>query len=485
MRTILSKYWAVLLFAAIITASLAVRLININYNSPFNDEAIYVVIGRMGAFQGDWWTYNAASWMAGQPYLYPTLTGVAYMMHGIAGSRILNVIFGVLMIEAIYVLTTLLVSGWTQKKKAIAGLIASATMGGSAVGMYVSRLATYDMLSFYLLILSITLLLVAQRPKMNYGKWYFLAAMALLFSFFTKIIVAAYIPFIVAYSWYMARKLGAENWKYWKIYFISPLVLFMTLFMAFNWDSLITYLQSQHGRDYSSYGRLLSTYWENSRLEWYLWAVATIGLLIKKQWRLLLIWTSLAGIILGTHLITHRWPTLDKHTFLSVAFLFPLIGIGLTNLVYAAKSKVWRIGTSTVVATALACFWITSYSNLPTYNNQWHNANAMLQYMHDHTKTGDKVLAEVGAAAILTNYDHNFPPNTTTFDYFEYRGQTGEIAFRHALSDGYFSMIELDGGDATSEQAHSGMHNLVRDNLKSNYKVTYHSADFVIYERVF
>jgi hypothetical protein len=485
MKRFLAKYWSVIVFAAIAAAAIGVRVYNLNYNSAFNDEAIYVVIGRMGAFQGDWWTYNAAAWMAGQPYFYPTLTGMAYMLNGLVGSRLLNVAFGVLEVEALCLLTMLLVQHRPRKEQVVAGLIAAAAIGGSAVGMYVSRLATYDMLSFYLLFLSLVMLLIAQKPNMNHGKWYFLAAVFLFMSFSTKIVVAAYIPLIFAYSWYMARRLGPEVMRFWKIYFMSPLLLCMGAYIVFNWNSLLTYVHSQSGRDFSSYGKLLHTYWENSRWEWALWAVASIGLLFRKQWKMWAIWTGLSTIILASHLYTHRYPTLDKHTFLSITFLFPLIGIGLTNLIYASKLKVWRAGVTAVVVTALGCYWINAYSMLPSYNNQWHNADTMLGYLHDNTHTGDKVLAEVGAAAILANYDHNFPPNTTTFDYFEYKHAQGEKAYLAAIRDGYFSMIELDGGDSTSEQAHSTMHNLVLTNIGSNYKVAYKSQDFVIFKREF
>ncbi|MCL5432698.1 MAG: hypothetical protein M1524_01095 [Patescibacteria group bacterium] len=51
----------------ILTFAFVVRIININYNTAFNDEAIYVVIGRMGLFTNDWWSYGAKLWMAGVP----------------------------------------------------------------------------------------------------------------------------------------------------------------------------------------------------------------------------------------------------------------------------------------------------------------------------------------------------------------------------------------------------------------------------------
>ena len=68
--------------------ALLIRVIGINYNSAFNDEAIYVVVGRLGIFANDWWSYGAKLWMAGLPYIYPPLTALAYEVGGLAGSRL-------------------------------------------------------------------------------------------------------------------------------------------------------------------------------------------------------------------------------------------------------------------------------------------------------------------------------------------------------------------------------------------------------------
>src|SRR4051812_19070423 len=91
--------------AVVFILALAIRVVNLNYNSPFNDEAIYIVLGKMGLFLRDWWTYNAQSWVAGLPYLYPSFSALAYVTGGIVGSRLLSVLFGLLTIGEVYQLT--------------------------------------------------------------------------------------------------------------------------------------------------------------------------------------------------------------------------------------------------------------------------------------------------------------------------------------------------------------------------------------------
>src|SRR3989344_1864897 len=92
-----------------------VRFINLNYNSPFNDEAIYVVVGQSGLFLGDWVSYNAASWMAGHPYFYPSITAIAYKIGGIAQSRFVNVAFGILTLYTIYQIIIILYERGNKK----------------------------------------------------------------------------------------------------------------------------------------------------------------------------------------------------------------------------------------------------------------------------------------------------------------------------------------------------------------------------------
>jgi 4-amino-4-deoxy-L-arabinose transferase-like glycosyltransferase len=466
----------------IIGIGFILRVINLNYNSPFNDEAIYIVLGRLGLFQGDWWTYNAAAWMAGQPYIYPSLSAIAYITGGIIGSRFLNVIFGVLAIEAVFNFTRLISP---SKDKDLAGLISALVLATAGVSLYISRLATFDLLSFYLFLLSLNFLLTAGKANQNYGKWYFLAFIFLILSFFTKIIIAAYIPFVVIFSYYYAQKLGIKSRSYWLKYFFFPLVAAIIWYLVFNYYNLLVYAASQVARDKNSSIDILAEFWSNTQYIWYLWAAGSIGLWLKKQWRLWLAFTLAALIIPVIHLASHRQPTLDKHTYLSVLFLIPLISIGLSNLITYLRYLPARIFTGISVLFLLIFFSIISYQKAQSYNKLWHNYDPLLAYLAAQVKPGERVLAEVGAAAILATYDHNYPTNTNTFDWFEYKHLQGKSAYLAAIKDGYFNYIELDGGDQTLGEIHSTMHNLILDNIATNYRPVYNQDEFIVYQRTF
>jgi hypothetical protein len=487
LRHYLTEYWYVVVLGLIIFLSFGFRVYNLNYNSPFNDEAIYVVLGRYGVFQGDWWTYNASSWMAGQPYIYPPLTATAYMVKGIVGSRFLNVIFGALIVESVYAMAFLISENIEadDRKNKNAGLIAAIVVAASSVGYFLARLATYDLPSFYMFVLSLVFLLKAQFYGNNPGKWYFASSVMLFLAFMSKIVIAIYIPFVFIYSFYVAWKSSDDIFNFWKKYFAIPLFLLIGLYAYTNFPALSTYTQGQLVRDLSPASQIIKTYWENTHFVWWLWAVGSIGLFVRKQYALWFWLTAMALLILAFHIGLHRWPTLDKHTFLTTIFVAPIIGIGLSQLFRYAPKTSYQSLVSCVLIVLLALYVAGSSMDSIRFNDNWDNSDAVLDKLSELTNPGDRILAEVGAGAILVNYDKNYPIYTTTFDWFTYRDLQGEKAYLAAIKDGYFDLIELDGGDQTAELIHSKMHNLVLNNIKGNYERIYNDEGFLIYRRVF
>ncbi|MCL4384248.1 glycosyltransferase family 39 protein [Patescibacteria group bacterium] len=478
----IEKNWAQIILVEIITAALVLRVVNLNYNSPFNDEAIYTVIGRLGLFQGDWWTYNAAAWMAGQPYIYPPMSAIAYLTGGIVGSRLLNVVFGVLTIEVIFALTKELVAYRDEGQANIAGLIGATVAGVATVGLYVSRLATYDMPSFYFLVLSLLFIHKAEEKETNYGLWYFLGFIFLAMALLTKIVIGLYIPFLFIYTFWQARKLK-QQFKFWVRYFAVPLVLVMLYYIGINLHNLLLYEASQAVRGKNSWEVIWEVFWINTRYVWALWLIASVPLLTKINWKKWFIYSFLSLVVIIFHFVTQREPTLDKHTYLTVLFLSPLIGGGLAHLLDLRGAVLASRLLAVNLIAILLIFTFVSYEEIYRFNNLWRNSNSVLSFLSTHVRPGDKVLSEVGASAILATYDNNFPTYTVTFDWFQYRNLTGQKAYLAAINDGYFDWIELDGGDETLEQIHSTMHNVVLENLAGNYTPIYNRDGYLVYKR--
>lgn len=467
----------------IILASFLIRVNNLNYNSPFNDEAIYIVIGKMELFENDW-SYNAISWMAGHPFFYPIISAVASIFGNVVGSRMLNVIFGVLAIEATYIITYSL-SPLTGHNKTYSGLIAASILGGSSISLYVSRLATYDMPSFYFLILGIFLLILAPSNQNSSSKKYFFSAITLLVGFFTKNIIAIYFPFLLLYSYLQAKKIPNMSF-FWKRYFLPPLIVTLGVYFLIYLQPLTIFYKLQAQREFISNIQILQTFWANSQLEWIIWSLSTIGFLIYRDFKKWIILTLLSLVILVSHLLFHRLSTFDKHIYLTIFFLSIASGLGLSYLGeflerHLPKVSFWYLG----IFTTLAVFWGSSYLNAQRFNSLWVNNTDALNELSKMQKPGDKVLAESGAAAILASYNKNLPTNITTFDYFRYQSRENDQAYINALNDGYFNLVELEDNNVPKSDLERQKHNLISKNLSNNYSLLYEKGNFLIYRRNF
>lgn len=462
------------------------RLINIYYNSAFNDEAIYIIVGLMGVFERDWWTYNADNWIPGVQFLYPSFTAIAYKIGGITASRLLNVILSVVLVEVIFVLTSYLYHKLTSKKAItkktfLAGTIAALILGGSEISHYVSRLATYDMPAFTFLFLGL-LLLVHPKPVTS-GKRYFLASMAISFSYLIKIITGIYLPFIIGYFYFSAKKLGSTNLSFWKKYFLLPTFLMFLGFLSFSFSPLYQYYSTQQDLVKADLSQISQMLWSNSQYIWGFWLVGTVGMFLKKQFSAWATLTFAALWVVCFHLITSRTLSMDKHILIMLSFLSIVAGIGITNLLSFFKNKLLQVGALILIISALIFYWIIGFQKLETFNNQWQNLSSTERKMKEVVKEGDKVLVESGAAMILATYDQNYPPNTSTFDWLEYQNETGEKAFQKAVRDGYFNVIELESDTKPKSDTNYNISQIIKQNLAGSYRLTYSQDGFYIYER--
>ncbi|HUW22092.1 MAG TPA: glycosyltransferase family 39 protein [Candidatus Bathyarchaeia archaeon] len=478
----LKKHLLAVITVAVFAAALLLRISNLNYNVPFTDEAIYVVVGKMGLFDSDWWSYGAKTWMAGSPYVYPVMTAIAYSFGGIVGSRFLNVIFGLLTIAAIFWLACLL-SKRSSDQQLLAGLIAAAILAFAPVSLYLSRLATYDMPSFCFFFFGLAFLLSAEDKKEKPAKAYFLASILLFLAFMTKMVIAIYLPFVFLYSLFKAKKSGGDLFNLWRKYFFLPLVILFGWYGLTNLAAQVSYSGSQISRERMAFSRILFEFWQNSGSIWFWWLVGSIGLLWKKQSRQWLVLTAAGLLVFLFHLVTRRLSTLDKHTFIGVAFLSLVAGLGIGELIWQIKPKVIKAFFAASLAVFLIAFVSFSYQAADRYNYLWLDSSLILNYLTSVVKSGDKLLIEIGPPVILATYDYNNPVNNTTFDWFEYQGESGDQAYAQAAADGYFDYIQLTSNRKIENGIFERVHRQIWENLGDNYRLVYADGDFYLYRR--
>ncbi|MDO8489488.1 MAG: hypothetical protein Q7S42_05200 [Candidatus Omnitrophota bacterium] len=464
-------------FYFILAAAFLVRTANINYNSAFNDEAIYIVIGRMGLFTSDWWSYGAKLWMAGVPYIYPTLTALAYETGGLIASRFLNVIFGVLLIEEVYRLTNLL-NLFSPKINRRAAIIAAFFAAFSAIGIFVSKLATYDMASFLFLVIGINSFLKAKH-FLN-GKYYFLTFLCVFTAFLTKIVIAVFFPILFLLSLFVLRARAIKQRKLAVIYLYIPFLLCSLLYLYFYRDNLITYVFTHKSlgkaENYFSIPLLI---WRETGILLLLFLPSALLLVKSGKVKALAALTMLAAAIPVFHYALSRYATLDKHLNLTVVFLSVIAGYGLSFLL-SSKSDLLKKATKVLLPIIAVLYLLNSYQILKGHEQDWKNTAALQNYLKQNVQPGERILTEEGGVVILALYDKIFPPtNIATFDWIDYSGFKDERGYIQAVDDVYFDYIELDenyvGDDSLKAR--------ILKSMGSNYSLAYEESGFRVFRK--
>ncbi len=461
-----------LVLAFIILGAFIVRIINLNYNSPFNDEAIYIVIGRMGLFENDFYTYNARSWMAGVPYIYPVITSLAYYMGNIVGSRLLNIIFGVLIIEQIYIFTKSL-RLFNTHTNIVAGIIASVIVGFAGVGIYTSRLATYDILSFLLFFLGINSYIKAVHH--NSSKYYFLAALGLMLAFYTKLIIGVYLPFLLMLSFFINLK---TTTNYWRIYFFGTFIVLAAIYIVFNYDGVYVFLHDNVANEYTSAQNILGVITKNTATIWMTGVLSAVVLMARKKRIPVLVLGAFAVLIPGIHFAIHRVATIEKHLYLSVLFLSPLIGYAMASML-TLKSKLNYI-TTPILILALGFYSLQYRAITKQLEQEWVDTTSLDAFLRKHVQPNDRVLTEIGASTILALYDKTFPTNITTFDWIDYYGDTSKDAYLSSIRDGFYDYIEIDG---TFRDVENLRKQIIEATSQNNYSIVFTEGNIVLYAK--
>lgn len=177
----------------IIVFAFVIRIYNLNFNSPFLDEALYIIRGLNTLNGNIGETLEDTSWVGGNPFFYPLLSGIFYSLGGIVGTRFLNVVLGTICVFLIYAFTKQLLLFKDKRTNEIAGLAAAGIMATTTVAITSSRLAIYDALSFTLFLFALVTLHKAIYS--GEGKFYVQASITLFLSFLAKYIVAIFFRF--------------------------------------------------------------------------------------------------------------------------------------------------------------------------------------------------------------------------------------------------------------------------------------------------
>ncbi|MCL5432697.1 MAG: hypothetical protein M1524_01090 [Patescibacteria group bacterium] len=405
------------------------------------------------------------------------MTALAYQWGGIVGSRFLNVLFGVLLVEEVYRFTRLL-KLYNEKINKLAALCAAFFVAFSGIGIFVSKLATYDMPSFFLFMIGINSFLKAEYY--SNGKYYFLAFLCLFAAFLTKIVIAIFFPILLILSIFIIKDRSLDHKKRSIVYlYVTLAIAKIVLFVNYR-DNLMTYItfHKDLGKT-ENYLDILALIWQESQMLLILFIPSAFLFILSKKRKTLISLALLAFTIPVFHLALLRYATLDKHLYLSVIFLSVIAGYGVSKAIFY-KDRTVRLLTEVLLPIVVIMYIVTSYRIVIKHQSEWSNTMLLQSYLNQKVHPGDKVLTEEGGVVILALYDKIFPPtNIVTFDWINYSGLQDDPGYLRAVNDQYFDYIEI----GKEQDEDSPRRNKIRNAMAENYSVVYKKDNFEVYER--
>jgi hypothetical protein len=449
------RHYGLLAGVLVIQAALSLRLIWAN--TAFNDEALYMWAGRLelqhlehGVVIQPFQTY-----FSGAPVIYPPLAALADDAGGLAGVRLLSLVF---MLGA-----TLLTYGVTRRLfDPTAGLIAAAVFAATGPVQFIGSFATYDAMALFLLALAAWLVIMA-RGRLS-EPLLILGAAVLVLANATKYPSALWDPVVILLAGLTAadrinRPRQILRSARFGLYTALGLGAALAGGRGYRAGVLFTTL-ARHSSTVPATSVLRSgALWVGL-----IFVIALRGVVIASSRRQQLLMLTLAGAVALAPLEQariHTMTSLDKHAAFGAWFGAIAVGFVLAQAMRTSKYMGWRIPAGT--AAVMLLFGITQSYHF--FHNWPDSRPAVAAIARAQGSSTSPILAEQGpvAAYYLGLPDYRLY-NTLGFGYWDHRELTGTPAYTDAIRHHYFSVIEIDFSLAARNSRDTAIVNAVRHN---------------------
>ncbi|MFG2464129.1 ArnT family glycosyltransferase [Streptomyces canus] len=474
----------VLLCILLVQAGLSLRLTG----TAFQDEALYIASGHYelaNLLHGTKLPVDFAAYFSGHPKLYPVLAGAVDSQFGLAGVRVVSLLF---MLGA----TTLLYSLTRRLFNLRAALGAAALFSVLQSTMVLGNFATYDAAAIFLLGLSAWAVVRTDRMK---AMAVLLAAPPAALAFGVKYASGLYLPTLVVLAVITAHRhrgvralgrgvvLGTGIVVLLGIgyYFSGPLggISSTTTDRAKGTDTAATMLQ--HSAEWGGLVFLAAlggtiAYVLRARMGEMPW----IGGETSGRWRraalgLLLTGTALLAPAYQIHL--HTEISLYKHVGFGLFFAAPLAGLGMARLV-GPHFRHPQLGILLYVVTLV--FGMVQAQRAYSFPD----STQMTSYLRTVVdKKGTYLAEEQEVPAYYLRDKTNWTQWQNSY-FMDYRGKdgkqyTGPDAFRQAVRDGKFDAIVMHGdvSPVTYEAVKEGLKNNSHYRLAAVFPYTTSSGE--------
>src|SRR6266699_46495 len=418
-------------------------------NTVFQDEALYLLAGQQ----------IFLSWMGKTPYLepyglyfsgypsfYPVIGGVLDFLGGLEAARLFSLLCMLIVTTCVYFMTK-------QFFDCKSALIAAFLFACEGPVLFLGRLATFDALCLCLLALAVMLSLWASkaasaRKLLALGPLLLLAVAA-------KYAGLLFVPTVLALlAWWNWKHKGLEE-----MFVRLGIALFSLVasgFIAFlNLDKqVLTGLSFTTTNRVSGSGAMPSVVIQHiAMMEGIFFGLGLLGLLLCGRQRLptglLLFGTALLAPLYHTY--KGELVSLDKHLAFSMFFLAPLVCFSIAFLAGLWKKYTLGLSWFTAVALCLLIFPLGLEQARNLYEG-WPSSTQLTAFLRPRVQPGSgHYLAEDFDVLRYTLKNETDIWQWSSLDYFVYTDKekhnlSGETAYKAAIQEGYFDLIELSYG---------------------------------------
>lgn len=434
-----------LLAVLVVQAVLSLRLIW--SNTAFQDEALYLWTGHLELSHFLYATKipNFASYFSGAPVIYPIIGAIADTYGGLALARGLSLVFMLGATILLYGLTARLFN----RRAAIGAAAVFAVLGPVEV---LGAFATYDAMALFLLALASWLVVRAEgRPG---ELLLILAGLVLALADATKYATGLWDPVVIALAmltttrggWFRSVLRGVRM----AIYVAAPLAVALFEFGGRSYirGLLFTTIDRKAGGTQVTAGAVFLDSFNWVGIVFVIAAIG-VGISFTQSVRVrMLCGTLTAAILLAPaeqariHIIT----SLHKHVAFGAWFAASVAGYALGKGSQANPVKGWRVFA--------AATGVTVFLAIPIANSMfsvWSNSTRMVADLRP-------TLAKTKCPCLIaeSNVVNYYLPRETFYDKFvgtfsffywnpsERRVEQGMAAYRAAIKNHYFKLVEID-----------------------------------------
>ncbi|MGH2498007.1 MAG: ArnT family glycosyltransferase [Ktedonobacteraceae bacterium] len=420
-------------------------------NTAFQDEALYLFAGRQ----------IFLSWLGKTPYLepyglyfsgypsfYPVIGGVLDFQGGLEAARLFSLLCMLIVTTCVYYITM----QFFDRKSA---LIAAFLFACEGSVLFLGRLATYDAFCLCLLALAVMLCLRASRAAS--AQTCLAVGPLLLLAVAAKYIGLLFVPTVLAlFAWWCWKRKGLEE-----MFVRLGIALFSLVASGFifflNMDKqVLTGLSFTTTNRATSGAMPIAVAQHIVMMEGIFLGLGLLGLLLCGRQRL-----SIGLLLFGSallaplyHIYKGEFVSLDKHLAFSMFFLAPLAGFAVAFCARLWQKRSVRSVRLSWVTALVFCLLVfpLGFQQARTLYAGWPSSTQLTAFLRPRVQMGvGHYLAE--------DYDvlrYNLKNETalwqwSSLDYFVYTDKenhnlSGEAAYKAAIQEGFFDLIELSYG---------------------------------------